>query len=101
MALKENSTRLLLHSNGEIIEITIGKPTRDSDSVYSLIRKSNEANRAIWKISNDINQVARSSTSNWAVPTFINTPLYAIDELVFDFPNGCKSIETNAHQKEG
>ena len=31
--IEENSTRLLLHSNGEIIEITIGKPTRDSDSV--------------------------------------------------------------------
>lgn len=99
--IEENSTRLLLHSNGEIIEITIGKPTRDSDSVYSLIRKSNEANRAIWKISNDINQVARSSTSNWAVPTFINTPLYAIDELVLTFRTDAnQSRQTHIRKKD-
>ena len=99
--IEENSTRLLLHSNGEIIEITIGKPTRDSDSVYSLITKSNEANRAIWKISNDINQVARSSTSNWAVPTFINTPLYAIDELVLTFRTDAnQSRQTHIRKKD-
>ncbi|HBJ61020.1 MAG TPA: hypothetical protein DDY76_04725 [Opitutae bacterium] len=99
--IEENSTRLLLHSNGEIIEITIGKPTRDSDSVYSLIRKSNEANRAIWKISNDINQVARSSTSTWAVPTFINMPLYAIDELVLTFRTDAnQSRQTHIRKKD-
>ena len=78
---------MILHANQETISIEIGKSTRDSDSVYSLIKTSAEKNGAIWKISNEINQVARSSTSAWAVPTFINMPLYAIDELAFDIPN--------------
>lgn len=83
--IEENSTRLILHANEQIISIEIGKSTRDSESVYSLIKTSTDKGGTIWKISNEINQVTRSSTSAWAVPTFINMPLYAIDELALTF----------------
>ena len=99
--IEENSTRLILHANQETISIEIGKSTRDSDSVYSLIKTSAEKNGAIWKISNEINQVARSSTSAWAVPTFINMPLYAIDELALTFRTDAnQSRQINIRKKD-
>ena len=99
--IEENSTRLILHANQETISIEIGKSTRDSDSVYSLIKTSAEKNGVIWKISNEINQVARSSTSAWAVPTFINMPLYAIDELALTFRTDAnQSRQINIRKKD-
>ena len=99
--IEENSTRLILHANQETISIEIGKSTRDSDSVYSLIKTSAEKSGAIWKISNEINQVARSSTSAWAVPTFINMPLYAIDELALTFRTDAnQSRQINIRKKD-
>lgn len=99
--IEENSTRLILHANQETISIEIGKSTRDSDSVYSLIKTSAEKNGAIWKISNEINQVASSSTSAWAVPTFINMPLYAIDELALTFRTDAnQSRQINIRKKD-
>ena len=99
--IDENSTRLILHANQETISIEIGKSTRDSDSVYSLIKTSAEKNGAIWKISNEINQVAKSSSSAWAVPTFINMPLYAIDELALTFRTDAnQSRQINIRKKD-
>lgn len=90
----DNSTYLSLHGNGINLQVTIGKDTRDNESIYVMIHISDVIDKSIWRVSKDLKDLLSPDPQDWSLPNFINLPLYAIDEASVVFQND----ETTSNQ---
>lgn len=85
--IDDNSSRILIEGNGNGIEFVLGSQTRDNEKIYVLIDHDGESfERAVWKISKDIADLASSDPIFWSESTFLDTPLYGIDEVLVSGP---------------
>ena len=80
-----NSTTVQINALDTSLHLTIGKETRDQESVYVEIKRSSEDSKSIWAVSKDILGITNADPVHWGVSTFINKPLYSIDEFAVTF----------------
>ena len=94
--IDENSKEIRLKGSDRNLRFTIGKETRDKTKIFIRISGVDEgANDGIWKAPKSILTVANSSPVYWSEGTFIDIPLYGIDEIVvseFENNNSKKSV---------
>ncbi len=80
--LDENSTTIRLKGNNREFSITLGKETRDQSSIFVVFSENGEnTEEAIWKMSKDIVNLSTPSSAFWSKSTYMNTPLYGIDQI--------------------
>jgi hypothetical protein len=80
-----NSTTVQINALNTSLHLTIGKETRDQESVYAEIKRSSDESKSIWAVSKDILDITNADPVYWGVATFINKPLYSIDEFSVTF----------------
>ncbi len=80
-----NSTTVQIKALNASLHLTIGKETRDQESVYAEIKRSTDGSKSIWAVSKDILEITNADPVHWGVSTFINKPLYSIDEFSVTF----------------
>ena len=61
------------------------KETPNQKSVYAEIKRSSDESKSIWAVSKDILDITNADPVHWGVATFINKPLYSIDEFSVTF----------------
>ena len=80
--INENSTIIRLQGNNRELSITLGKETRDESSIFVVFSENGKTyEEAIWKMSKDIVNLSTPSSVFWSKSTFLNTPLYGIDQI--------------------
>ena len=80
--LNQNSTTIRLQGNNRELSITLGKETRDESSIFVVFSENGKnTEEAIWKMSKDIVNLSTPSSVFWSKSTFLNTPLYGIDQI--------------------
>ncbi len=80
--INENSTTIRLQGNNRGLSITLGKETRDESSIFVVFSENGKTtDEAIWKMSKDIVNLSTPSSVFWSKSTFLNTPLYGIDQI--------------------
>ena len=91
----ENSTIVEIKALNSTLRLTIGKETRDEESVYAKIERTSDKNTGIWSVSKEILDITNADPVHWGVPTFVNKPLYSIDEFSVTFRrDGNQTSET-------
>ena len=80
-----NSTTLQIKALNASLHLTIGKETPNQKSVYAEIKRSSDESKSIWAVSKDILGITNADPVYWGVATFINKPLYSIDEFSVTF----------------
>ncbi len=102
--IDENSKEIRLKGSDRNLRFTIGKETRDKTKIFIRISGVDEgANDGIWKAPKSILTVANSSPVYWSEGTFIDIPLYGIDEIVvseFEDNNSKKSVIKKNNSQE-
>jgi len=95
----ENSSSFHLSSENSKMKITLGSLTRDENGRYLLI--ADEKSASIWRGPNQIEQLISVPINEWAQLTFIDFPIYAIDELeVKTFREGSAPVSTLLSKKQ-
>ena len=80
--INQNSTTIRLQGNNRELSITLGKETRDESSIFVVFSENGKnTEEAIWKMSKDIVNLSTPSSVFWSKSTFLNTPLYGIDQI--------------------
>ena len=80
--LNQNSTTIRLQGNNRELSITLGKETRDESNIFVVFSENGKnTEEAIWKMSKDIVNLSTPSSVFWGKSTFLNTPLYGIDQI--------------------
>jgi len=77
--IDENSSKMLFRGENNEFKITLGKMTRDSTGRYFLF--SEEKSQSIWHAPQQIAELVNQPLNDWTKLTFLNFPLYTIDEL--------------------
>ena len=102
--IDENSKEIRLKGSDRNLRFTIGKETRDKTKIFIRISGVDESkNDGIWKVPKSILTVANSSPVYWSEGTFIDIPLYGIDEIVvseFENNNSKKSVIKKNNSQE-
>ena len=80
-----NSTTVQINALNASLHLTIGKETPNQKSVYAEIKRSSDESKSIWAVSKDILEITNADPLHWGVSTFINKPLYSIDEFSVAF----------------
>lgn len=90
-----NSTSVRINASNASLHLTIGKETRNKDSVYAEIERTSDGSKSIWTVSRDILDISNADPVHWGVSTFVNKPLYSIDEFSVTFRiDGNQTSET-------
>lgn len=77
-----NSSKIELSEGQKVLELIVGRNTRDKNFVYLLTRNKNKVEDGIiWKVSANLKEYLVKELSDWANPHFIRFPLYSIDEI--------------------
>ncbi len=97
--LDENSTVLEIKAVDSALKLTIGKETKDEQSVYAQIERSSNEAKSIWKVSKDLVEITNSEPSHWGISAFVNRPLYSIDEFSITFRAETNNTSETSLQK--
>ena len=98
--LDKNSTTLELNAMNSSIRLMIGKETRDGQSLYAQVELSSSDAKSIWKVSRDIIEIIQTEPLEWGVSTFINRPLYSIDQFSVTFRSDSNNTNETELQKD-
>lgn len=80
--LDQNSTTIRLQGNNKELSIRLGKETRDESNIFFVLSENGKnTEEAIWKMSKDIVNLSTPSSVFWSKSTYLNTPLYGIDQI--------------------
>ena len=80
--LDQNSTTIRLQGNNRELSIRLGKETRDESNIFVVFSENGKnTEEAIWKMSKDIVNLSTPSSVFWSKSTYLNTPLYGIDQI--------------------
>ena len=99
--LDENSTVLEIKAVKSALRLTLGKETKDEQSVYAQIERSSDEAKSIWKVSKDIVEVTNANPSHWGISAFVNKPLYSIDEFSVTFRTETNNTSETRLKKNG
>ena len=78
----QNSTVIRLQGNNREFTLTLGKETRDESNIFVVFSENGKnKDEGIWKVSKDIINLSTPSSVFWSKSTYLNTPLYGIDQI--------------------
>ena len=83
------------------MNIRIGKATRDENFIFVQVVTSDDLKNSVWKVSLDLKESITASPIYWAKKTFIDIPLYGLDEIQIDIANLNFSEKTKTVRKDG
>ena len=75
----ENSSSLQLSGRNKILKFILGDITRDQNGRFLMI--DSPEGKGIWRVPRQFESLLNSPTLDWAMLSFFNIPIYAIDEL--------------------
>ena len=73
-----NSSTLILKSSDNFLKYTFGSKNRDETKRYLLISSSDSS---IWQCPKPLHDLLGQSLTQWAEPTFLRVPIFAVDAL--------------------
>jgi hypothetical protein len=99
--LDANSTILEINALDETIRITLGKKTRNGDSVYAQIERPSIEEKTLWTVSENVIEISNANPAHWGSRTFVNKTLYTIDEFSVTFRGEANNTSETKLQKNG
>lgn len=97
----ENSSFFVLEGTSNSLRFSIGNDTRDENYVFLLTEQNKKGETLlIWKASKEILQLMETPYLEWAKQSFINFPLYSIDEITIKQRKDSQKISLIRNQED-